>query len=97
MVRKIEGKLFKISTYASDMLIEIDTWKISEESVKILNELKLDVVGWKLELFIHLAKLTNEGYIISSVTEFNSNGSKPKIAYTRDKDFKKILKYLQSK
>lgn len=97
MVRKIEGKLFKINTYASDMLIEIDAWKNSEESVKILNELKLDVIGWKLELFVYLAKLTNEGYAISSVTEFNSDGSKPKVAYARDKDFKKILKYLQNR
>lgn len=63
----------------------------------ILNELKLDVIGWKLELFVYLAKLTNEGCVISSVTEFNSDGSKPKVAYARDKDFKKILKYLQNR
>ena len=31
--------------------------------------------------------------LVSSVTEFNIDGSKPKVAYASNKDFKKIVKY----
>ena len=57
-------------------------------------EIQLDSIGYKLNLLLYLAKLTAQGYAISSVTEFNINGSKPKFAYARNKDFKKIIKYL---
>lgn len=30
---------------------------------------------------------------LTSVTEFNADGTKPKIAYANNKDFKKIVKY----
>ena len=46
-----------------------------------------------MNLFAYLAELTVQGYAISSVTEFNPDGTKPKVAYANNKDFKKIVKY----
>ena len=40
--------------------------------------------------------INSTGYAILSVTEFNIDGSKPKVAYARDKDFKKIVKYIHN-
>lgn len=94
MTREIEGRLFKVNTYGSCKLVEISTYENSDEAIKMLNELQLDCVGIKLELFIYLAELAIKGCIILSVTEFNTDGSKPKVAYAGDKDYKKIYKYL---
>ncbi len=51
----------------------------------------------KLDLLVYLATLTVQGYAILSVTEFNINGSKPRVAYATNKDFKKIVKYYSTK
>lgn len=44
-------------------------------------EIDFDSLGWKLNLLTYLAELTVQGYAILSVTEFNIDGSKPKVAY----------------
>ena len=95
MVRKINNRLYKISTYASGMIIEVDD-NYDDEMQGMRKEIQLDNIGYKLSLLLYLAKLTVQGYAISSVTEFNIDGSKPKFAYARNKDFKKIIKYLQN-
>ena len=46
-----------------------------------------------MENIIYLLLLLENGIAISSVTEFNIDGSKPKVAYANNKDFKKIVKY----
>lgn len=46
-----------------------------------------------MNLLVYLATLTVQGYAILSVTEFNIDGSKPRVAYASNKDFKKIVKY----
>jgi hypothetical protein len=93
MVRKIQNRLYKINTYASCMIVEVDD-TYDEEVQKIRRDIDLGCIGYKLNLFVYLANLTLQGYAILSVTGFNSDGSKPKFAYARDKDFKKIVKYL---
>ena len=93
MVRKINNRLYKINTYASGMIVEVDD-NYDDEIQEMRKEIQLDSIGYKLNLLLYLAKLTAQGYVISSVTEFNINGSKPKFAYARNKDFKKIIKYL---
>ena len=94
MVRKINNRLFKINTYASAMIVEVDD-NYTEEVQKMRKEIDFDSLGWKLNLLTYLAELTVQGYAILSVTEFNIDGGKPKVAYARDKDFKKIVKYIQ--
>ena len=96
MVRKINNQLYKINTYASEMIIEVDN-NYNEEVQKLRKEIQFDSFGYKLNLLVYLAGLTVQGYAISSVNEFNSNGTKPRIAYVNDKDFKKIVKYYFSK
>ena len=96
MVRKINNRLYKINTYASAHIIEIDD-NYDEEVQKLRKEIELDSLGYKLNLLVYLAELSVQGYAISSVTEFNSNGTKPRVAYANDKDFKKIVKYYSTK
>ena len=96
MVRKINNRLYKINTYASAHIIEIDD-NYDEEVQKLRKEIQLDSLGYKLNLLVYLAELSVQGYAISSVTEFNSNGTKPRVAYANDKDFKKIVKYYSTK
>lgn len=96
MVRKVNNQLYKINTYASEMIIEVDG-NYDEEVQKLRKEIQFDSFGHKLNLLVYLAGLTVQGYAISSVTEFNSNGTKSKFAYVNDKDFKKIVKYYFSK
>ena len=92
MVRKITNRLFKINTYASHMILEVDD--IYDEDVNMLRrELDLESLGYKLNLLAKLAELTVMGYAISSVTEFNADGSRSRVAYANNKDFKKIVKY----
>ena len=93
MVRKINNRLYKLNTYASEMIVEVDD--NYDEEVK--KEIQLDSLGYKLNLLVYLAELSVQGYAISSVTEFNSNGTKPRVAYANDKDFKKIVKYYSTK
>nr|DAV43293.1 MAG TPA: hypothetical protein [Caudoviricetes sp.] len=95
MVRKINNRLFKVNTYASSIVVEVDD-KYTEEVQKMREKIDFDSIGWKLNLLTYLAELTVQGYAISSVTEFNIDGSKPKVAYARDKDFKKIVKYINN-
>ena len=92
MVRKITNRLYKVNTYASCMILEVDD-KYDEDVQEIRKNLELESIGYKLNLFVKLAELTANGYAILSVTEFNVDGSKPKVSYAREKDFKKILKY----
>lgn len=92
MVRKIENKLYKVNTYASSILLEIDD-TYDEDIQELRKELELESLGYKLNLLAKLAEMTVMGYAISSVTEFNIDGSKPKVAYANNKDFKKIIKY----
>lgn len=93
MVRKITNRLYKVNNiYAGSMILEVDD--VYDEDVQELRQkLELDSLGYKLNLLAKLAELTSMGYVISSVTEFNADGSKPKVAYASNKDFKKILKY----
>lgn len=95
MVRKITNRLYKINTYASSMIVEVDD-NYDEEMQEMRKKLELDSLGCKLNLLAYLAELTLMGYAISSVTEFNVDGSKPKVAFANDKDFKKIIKYYQT-
>lgn len=60
---------------------------------KLRKEIQLDSIGYKLNLLVYLATLTVQGYAILSVTEFNIDGRKPRVAYASNKDFKKIVKY----
>lgn len=92
MVRQINNRLFKINTYASERIVEVDD-NYDDEVQNLRKELQLDSLGYKLNLLVYLAGLTVQGYVISSVTEFNSNGTRPRVAYANDKDFKKIVKY----
>lgn len=80
MVRKINNRLYKINTYASEMIVEVDD-NYDEEVQKLKKEIQLDSLGCKLNLLVYLAELSVQGYAISSVTEFNSNGTKPRVAY----------------
>ena len=86
MVRKMNNRLYKINTYASAHIIEVDD-NYDEEVQKLRKEIQ----------FVYLATLTVQGYAILSVTEFNINGSKPRVAYATNKDFKKIVKYYSTK
>ena len=92
MVRKINNRLYKVNTYASAHIIEVDD-NYDEGRQKLRKEIQFDSLGYKLNLLVYLAGLTVQGYTISSVTEFNSDGSKPRVAYASNKDFKKIVKY----
>ena len=96
MVRKINNRLYKVNTYASAHIIEIDD-NYDEEVQKLRKEINFDSIGYKLNLFAYLAALTVQGYAILSVTEFNLDGSKPKVAYAGNKDYKKIVKYYMGK
>ena len=92
MVRKINNRLYKVNTYASAHIIEVDD-NYDEEVQKLRKEIQFDSLGHKLNLLVYLATLTVQGYAILSVTEFNIDGSKPRVAYASNKDFKKIVKY----
>ena len=92
MVRKVNNRLYKVNTYASAHIIEVDD-NYDEEVQKLRREINFDSPGYKLNLFVYLATLTVQGYTILSVTEVNSDGSKPRVAYANNKDFKKIIKY----
>lgn len=96
MIRKINNRLYKINTYASEHIIEVDDF-YDEEVQTLRKELQLDSLGCKLNLLVYLAGLTAQGYVISSVTELNIDGSKPRVAYASSKDFKKIVKYYLGK
>ena len=96
MVRKINNRLYKVNTYASEHIIEVDN-NYDEEVQNLRKKINFDSLGYKLNLLVYLATLTVQGYTISSVTEFNIDGSKPRVAYTNDKDFKKIVKYYLNK
>lgn len=96
MVRKINNRLFKVNTYASSIVVEVDD-KYTEEVQKMREKIDFDSIGWKLNLLTYLAELTVQGYAILSVTEFNIDGSKPRVAYASSKDFKKIVKYYSKK
>lgn len=84
--------MFKINTYSNCIIAEVTDEFTEEERVFINNNL-LSVYGRKLELFMYIADLITKGYAIKSVTEYNPDGTMPKIAYANDKDFKKILKW----
>ena len=90
--RETNNMVRKINTYASAHIIEIDD-NYDEEVQKLRKEIQLDSLGYKLNLLVYLATLTVQGYAILSVTEFNIDGSKPRVAYASSKDFKKIVKY----
>ena len=92
MVRKINNKLYKVNTYFSAHIIEVDD-NYDEEVQKLRKEIQFDSIGYKLNLLVYLATLTVQGYAILSGTEFNIDGSKPRVAYASNKDFKKIVKY----
>lgn len=93
MVRKIENQLYKINTYANCMILEVDN-TYDKDVERLYKKLELNSFGCRLNLLVKLAELSIKGYAISSVTEFNVDGSKPKVSYASDKDFKKIVKYL---
>ena len=78
MVRKINNRLYKVNTYASAHIIEVDD-NYDEEVQKLRKEIQLDSIGYKLNLLVYLATLTVQGYAILSVTEFNIDGRKPRV------------------
>ena len=90
MVRKINNRLYKVNTYASAHIIEVDD-NYDEEVQKLRKEIQLDSIGYKLNLLVYLATLTVQGYAILSVTEFNIDGRKPRVAYASNKDLRKLL------
>lgn len=93
MVRTVNNRLYRINTfYGSYLIVEVDN-EYDEEVQKLRKELSLDSLGCKLNLLVYLATLTVRGHVITSVTEFNADGTKPKVAYANDKDFKKIVEY----
>lgn len=92
MVRKINNRLYRVNTYASSFILEVDD-DYDEDVQELRKELELESVGYKLNLFTKLAELSVSGYAILSVTEFNVDGSKPKVAYANNKDYKKIVKH----
>lgn len=47
MVRKINNRLYKINTYASEMIVEVDD-NYDEEVQKLKKEIQLDSLGCKL-------------------------------------------------
>ena len=96
MVREIRNRLYKINTYASSMILEIDN-NYDEKVKELKQDLKLESLGCRLNLLAVLADMSVKGCVISSVTEFNVDGSKPKVAYASDKDYKKIVKYLMER
>ena len=96
MVRKINYRLFKINTYGSKMIVEVDD-DYDEEVKELRKTIQFDSIGYKLNLFAYLAELTVQGYIITSVTEFNLDGSKPKVPYANNKDFKRMVKFFEDK
>lgn len=57
MVRKVNNRLYKINTYASAHIIEIDD-NYDEEVQKLRKEIQLDSLGYKLNLLVYLATLT---------------------------------------
>lgn len=95
MVRKINYRLFKINTYGSKMIVEVDD-NYNEEVKELRKNIQFDSIGYKLNLFVYLAELTVQGYIITSVTEFNLDGSKPKVSYANNKDFKRMVKFFEN-
>lgn len=92
MVKKINNRLYKVNTYASSFILEVDD-DYDEDVQELRKELELESVGCKLNLLAKLAELSVSGYAILSVTEFNVDGSKPKVAYANNKDYKKIVNY----
>lgn len=100
MVRQIKNRLYRVNLYGVGYVIfEVDD-DYDEETKKIREEIRTicpGCIGYKLNLFVQLAKMNLSGYIVISVTEFNPDGSKPKVSYANNKDFKKIVKYLEKK
>ena len=96
MVRKMNNRLYKINIYASAHIVEVDD-NYDEEVQKLRKEIQFHSLGHKLNLLVYLATLTVQGYAILSVTEFNIDGSKTRVAYASNKDFKKIVKYYLGK
>ena len=95
-ITRITGRIFKVDTYNGTIILEIDDF-YDEDVRDIRTSLKLECCGCKFNLFVWLAQATLKGYIIQSVSEFNRDGTRPKVAYAANKDFKKILKYLKEK
>lgn len=96
MIREIKNRLYKVNTYASTIILEVDD--TYDENVKeLMQKLELNSLGYRLNLLVALAEMSVKGYAIASVTEFNVDGSKPKVAYASDKDYKKIVKYLMER
>lgn len=48
MVRKINNRLYKINTYASEMIVEVDD-NYDEEVQKLKKEIQLDSLGCKVK------------------------------------------------
>lgn len=63
MVRKMNNRLYKINTYASAHIVEIDD-NYDEEVQKLRKEIQFDSLGYKLNLLVYLATLTVQGYAI---------------------------------
>ena len=61
MVRKINNRLYKLNTYASEMIVEVDD-NYNEEVQKLKKEIQLDSLGYKLNLLVYLAELSVQGY-----------------------------------
>ena len=95
MVRVIEyDKLYRINTYGRRFIVEVDS-SYSEKVKEVAGQLDLTCSGYERNLLVYLAELTLQGYEILSVNELKIDGSKPKVSYKNDKDFKKLIKYFQ--
>lgn len=67
MVRKVNNRLYKVNTYASAHIIEVDD-NYDEEVQKLRREINFDSLGYKLNLLVYLATLTVQEYPILSIT-----------------------------
>lgn len=94
MIREINDRMYKINTHASTIIVAVDDFYDSDVQ-SIVNAVHPICMGYKVNLLVYLAKLTLKGYAVSSVTEFNADGSKPKISYAKDRDFLKILEQMK--
>ena len=54
MVRKVNNRLYKVNTYASAHIIEVDD-NYDEEVQKLRREINFDSLGYKLNLLVYLS------------------------------------------
>ena len=56
MIRKIENRLYKVNTYASSIILEVDN-NYDEDVQELRQKLEFDCIGYKLNLLAKLAEM----------------------------------------